>query len=318
MAAAVDLGGFEKEILPILAPGVKRVFLRAGGDMLLGIEEIRMRCGQPLMIRTAEKELAVGAGGGFTSNTARSYVVTREDIMRTIAAISDNSLYAFEEDIRKGFITISGGHRVGLAGQVVMDNGEIKSIKDFSSVCIRIAREVRGCAGEVMRSTGFSANKLENTLLVSAPRCGKTTLLRDMARQISTGSKNLKARNVVIVDERSEIAGSYLGIPQMDVGPRTDVLDGCPKAYGMIMAVRAMSPEVIITDEIGRREDVEAVQECINAGVSIISSVHAGNLEELQKRPIMKDLMAVKAFKNVVLLSRRRGPGSIEKIVRWD
>ena len=121
----------------------------------------------------------------------------------------------------------------------------------------------------------------------------------------------------MVVDERSEIAGCYRGIPQLDIGPRTDVLDACPKALGMIMAVRSLSPQVIIADEIGRTEDAEAIQECINAGVSVISSVHAGNMQELSRRPVMKNLLEQKLFQRGIVLSRRQGPGTVEEIIRW-
>ncbi len=317
MSAANEMDILKKEIFPLLAPTVKQMFLRADEKKLAKIEEIRMRCSQPLIIRDGDREYGLAPKIGITGDIGRSYCVTREDLMRTIAAISDNSLYAFEEDIRKGFITIAGGHRVGLAGQAVMQDMHIKTIKEFSSICIRVAREVRNCGSELI-NTICPANKVKNTLLVSPPRCGKTTLLRDIARLLSVGSSQHKPQNVVIVDERSELAGSYLGIPQLDVGPRTDVLDACTKAAGMIIAVRAMSPDLIITDELGRKEDVDAVQECINAGVSIISSVHAASIEELQNRPLMRDLISSQVFKNIIILSRSRGPGSIDKIVRWD
>lgn len=160
--------------------------------------------------------------------------------------------------------------------------------------------------------------KIKNTLIISPPRCGKTTILRDLARIIATGSHLHQASNVVIIDERSEIAGSYLGVPQLDVGPQTDVLDGCPKAIGIIMAIRALSPAVIITDEIGQRADVEAIRECLGAGVSIICSVHGAGIEELARRPLFKEILELRAFKVGVVLSRRHGPGSIERIIRWD
>ncbi|KUG05027.1 stage iii sporulation protein aa [hydrocarbon metagenome] len=318
MSAAHEMDLLINEIFPILPPELRKMFLRVDWKKTGYIEEIRMRCNQPLIIRNSNQEYGLDPKAGITAEINRSYQVSGEDIMRTIAAISDNSLYAFEEDIRKGFITISGGHRVGLAGQVVMQDTHIKAIKEFSSICIRIAREIRDSASGIMNSIYAPANKVRNSLLVSPPRCGKTTLLRDIARSLSSGSRQHKGRNVVIVDERSELAGCYLGIPQLDVGPRTDVLDSCTKAAGMIIAVRAMSPEVVITDELGRKEDVVAVQECLNAGVSIISSIHAGSIEELQNRPIMKDLINSRAFKNIILLSRNRGPGTVEKIVRWD
>jgi stage III sporulation protein AA len=309
---------FKNEILPIFPPSIRKALARVDEKHTIRIEEIRMRCQQPIIIRDAEKEYGLDANTGLTRDITRSYRISRDEVMRTIAAVSENSLYAFEEDIKKGFITIAGGHRVGLAGQVVMQDVGIKALKEFSSICIRIAREIKGCSAQIMNFIYTPAGQVENTLLVSPPRCGKTTLLRDMARLISLGSRQSPGKNVVIVDERSELAGCCLGVPQLDVGPRTDVLDSCPKAAGMIMAVRSMSPEVVITDEIGRQEDANAIRECINAGVSIISSIHAGSMEELHLRPVMSELIRDRAFRNVILLSRSRGPGSIEKMVRWD
>jgi stage III sporulation protein AA len=307
------------EILFILPPTIKGFFQKFDKNAFFRIEEIRMRTDQPLIIRDSEREYSVDSKGAITSSLHKAYKVTREDIIRTIAAVSDNSLYAFEEEIRKGFITIAGGHRVGLAGQVVLHNDmQIKSIKEFSSICIRIAREIKDCSKSIINKLYGPGDRVLNTLLVSPPRCGKTTLLRDIARQLSMGNDKHQGKNVVIIDERSELAGSYLGIPQLDVGPRTDVLDGCPKALGMIMAIRSMSPDVLITDELGRQEDVEAVREAVNAGVSIISSIHAGSRQELYNRPIMKELINSQAFTNIIMLSRRKGPGSIEEIIRWD
>lgn len=281
------------------------------------LEEIRLRCGQPLVVRIGERELAVGEGR-LTTAMHQGYRVERDDVFRVIASISDNSLYAFEEDIRRGFITIPGGHRVGLAGQVVLKDQGIDLIKNFGSLCFRVARQVKGCADAVMPALFSNPQKtLQNTLIVSPPRCGKTTLLRDIARRLSEGS-SYPGFNVVVVDERSEIAGCHQGVPQLDVGPRTDILDGCPKDIGMMMAIRSLSPQVIITDEIGREGDADAVMECVHAGVNVISTAHAGNLEELRQRPILRKLMADGVFKLVIVLSRRQGPGNIDQVIRWD
>lgn len=308
-----------REILPYFASPIKDLLLNLGEDHCLQLEEIRLRCGRPLVLKVGERDFTLDQRGRLSENISTGFRVGEDDIYRTIASISDNSLYAFEEEIRRGFITVAGGHRVGLAGQVVLQGEMVKTMKDFSSLCFRIAREVKDCALPLLPYIcGGSASTTVNTLIISPPRCGKTTILRDLACLLANGSKRWLARNVVIIDERSELAGSYRGIPQLDVGPRTDVLDACPKAEGMIMALRSLSPQVIITDEIGRREDVLAIQECINAGVAVISSVHASTVDELQKRPIMRELLASRAFKLAVILSRVNGPGSIQDIVRWD
>ena len=308
-----------REILPYFASPLKELLLTLEENQCLQLEEIRLRCQEPLLLKVGEQDFTLDKQGRLSEDLSTGFRVGGEDIYRAIASISDNSLYAFEEEIRRGFITVAGGHRVGLAGQVVLQGDSVKTIKDFSSICFRIAREVKDCALSLIPYINAGrSNATVNTLIISPPRCGKTTILRDLARILSSGSKRSPARNVVIIDERSELAGSYRGIPQLNVGPRTDVLDSCPKALGMIMALRSLSPQVLITDEIGRREDVEAIQECVNAGVAVISSVHASTVDELQKRPVMQELLLTRAFKLAVILSRQGGPGHIQDIVRWD
>ncbi|HNX28295.1 MAG TPA: stage III sporulation protein AA [Syntrophomonadaceae bacterium] len=304
----------KRQILPYLSLPVKNIILQLNERFFNSLEEIRLRSGQPLVMKIGDKDYAVNLNGELVKSLENVYVVTSEDIYRTIASISDNSLYAFEEEIRRGFITVPGGHRAGLAGQVVVEGSQVRTIKEFSGICLRIAREVKNCAGSVISNVIPGGSRILNTLIISPPRCGKTTFLRDITRIISSSGQ----RNVVVVDERSEIAGCYRGIPQLDVGPRTDVLDACPKALGMIMAVRALSPQVIVTDEVGRIEDAEAILECINAGVAVITSVHAGSLRELSRRPVMNKLLEQNIFQLGIVLSRGKGPGTVEELIRWD
>ncbi|HWP95920.1 MAG TPA: stage III sporulation protein AA [Syntrophomonadaceae bacterium] len=313
-----DGAKISREVLPYLSPAIRKLVGNLEEHQLAGLEELRLRCGQPLFLKFADQDRTLNSQGKLQADLTRGYQTTLEDVQRTLASISDNSIYAFEEDIRRGFITIPGGHRVGLAGQVVSHEGSIKTIKDFSSLCIRIAREVRGAARPLLAQICPDKANIRNTLIISPPRCGKTTLLRDLACSLSNGDRGRSGLNVVVVDERSELAGSYRGVPQLDVGMRSDVLDSCPKALGMNIAVRALSPQLVITDELGRREDGEAVMECINAGVKVISSIHASNLDELSKRPLMQELLACHAFQLGIVLSRARGPGTVETLIRWD
>lgn len=305
-------------IMPFLSARIKETMLNIPSECFKGMEEIRLRCGQPLVLKIGDRDCTLDECGQLQEVLSRGYIVGAEDIYRSIAAISENSLYAFEDEISRGFITIPGGHRVGLAGQIVQSGSEIKTIKDFSGIAFRIAREVKDCSQRIMGLIYPCDLEPVNTLFISAPRCGKTTILRDVARHLSQGTKRGRGCNVTVVDERSELAGTYQGRAQMDLGPRTDVLDSCPKARGMIMAIRSLAPHVLITDEIGRHEDIEAIQECVNAGVAVITSVHARNIEEVQKRPVLRELLATHAFENLIVLSRRHGPGTIEQIVRWD
>ncbi|MDD4801723.1 MAG: stage III sporulation protein AA [Syntrophomonas sp.] len=317
------MGGLNDEaiknhIVPYLSPVIKEIFLKMHTQYFKGLEEIRLRIGQPLLIKVGDRDYTLNKQGKLEDDLKRAYFVSADDIYRSVAAISDNSLYAFEEEIRRGFITLPGGHRVGLAGRTVMEGHEVKTIKDFSALSFRVAREIQGCSNEVLAHIYPRDLEPVNTLFVSAPRCGKTTILRDVARNLSLGTSRGRGCNVVVIDERSELAGAYRGRAQMNLGPRTDILDGCPKALGMIMAIRSLSPHVLITDEIGRKEDIEAVQECVNAGVAVITSIHARNIEEAQKRPLLRELLATGAFDILVVLSRSSGPGTVEEIVRWD
>lgn len=307
-----------REVLSCLPPGLEKILQYLDEEDCRELEEIRLRIGRPLLLRVNDRECTLDNKGRVHRDLNRGYLVSEDDLRRTVASLMDNSLYAFEEDIKRGFITIPGGHRVGLAGQVLAQEGQVRLVKDFSSLCIRIAREVLGCSKPLFNQICPRPGEILNTLIISPPRCGKTTILRDLARQLSSGDSYWAGCNVALIDERSELAGCYHGIPQLNVGPRTDVLDGCPKHLGMGMALRALSPRVIITDELGNREDVEAVRECINAGVQIISTVHASSMDELQKRPMLKELINLKVFSLAVFLSRRQGPGSLESLVRMN
>ncbi len=307
----------KRAVIPYFAGVLNEGLSRLKAEKYQDMEEIRLRSGQPLLLKIGENEWGLTLQGELTKHLLKAIKADKEDIYRTIASISDNSLYACEEEIRRGFITIPGGHRVGLAGQVMVQAAGIKGIKEFSSICFRLAKEKKGCARPILPQI-IANETILNTLIISPPRCGKTTILRDIARCISAGNPVCPPHNIVIIDERSEIAGTHRGLAQLDVGIRSDVLDACPKARGMMMAIRSLSPQVLIADEIGSKEDVEALQECINAGVAVICSIHARNLEEVAKRPLLDKLLAQGVFHRGVVLSRRNGPGTVEEVIRWD
>lgn len=260
------------------------------------LQEIRVKILKPLIILDGEREYIL------------QYTVTREDLKYILQRISNYSLYACEEDIRQGFITIKGGHRVGLAGECVMDNGSIKTIKNISSLNIRISRQVIGCSRKLIKYI-YNNGRVHNTMIISPPKCGKTTVLRDIARVISDGGKK-----VSIIDERSEIAACYMGVPQMNVGIRTDILDNCLKSQGMIMAIRSLSPEVLICDEIGTTKDIEALVMAFNSGVNIIVTLHGENIEDLYNRKVFKDIISNNILERVIILGSSKGVGTVEKI----
>ena len=260
------------------------------------LQEIRLKIEKPIIITSSKGEVVL------------SYILSREDIKYILQRISNYSLYAYEEEIRQGFITIKGGHRVGLAGECVMENGKVKTIRNISSLNIRICREILGCSKKVIKYI-VSNSKLLNTLIISPPKCGKTTILRDIARSLSDGGMK-----VSIIDERSEIAASYLGVPQMKVGIRTDVLDNCLKSEGLIMAIRSLSPEVIICDEIGTIKDIEALIMAFNSGVNIVVTLHGESIDDLTNRNVFKELLENKVIDRVILLSNKEGVGTIDSV----
>ena len=288
--------------MDILDEGIVKLFpprvVEALGEYLKdnALQEIRLKIEKPIIITSSKGEVVL------------SYILGREDIKYILQRISNYSLYAYEEEIRQGFITIRGGHRVGLAGECVMDNGKVKTIRNISSLNIRISKEIIGASKNIMKFI-LKDNKVNNTLIISPPKCGKTTLLRDISRNISNMGKR-----VAIIDERSEIAASYLGVPQMKVGIRTDVLDNCLKSEGLIMAIRSLSPEIIICDEIGTLKDIEALIMAFNSGVNIIVTLHGESIDDLTNRSVFKELLENNVVERVILLSNREGVGTVENV----
>lgn len=244
------------------------------------------------------------------------YIVTKEDIEETFQLICRYSVHSFIDDIKKGFITLRGGHRIGIVGKAIIENGQVKNIKHISSLNIRISREIKGCSKKVLPYVIKNKNQINNTIIISPPQCGKTTLLRDIVRNISNGNKSygFDGVKVALIDERNEIGGSYLGVAQLDVGIRTDILETCPKDLGIMMVLRSMSPDVIVTDEIGDEREIKALYTALNGGVSLITTVHGDSIEDVKNRRELKDLLEGDLFKRVVILSSKNGPGTVEKI----
>lgn len=267
------------------------------------IYEVRIKIGKPILVYSKFGESII------------NYICTKEDVNSMVQKISNYSLYAYEEDIRQGFITIKGGHRIGIAGECVMEKGEVKTIRNISSVNIRICREIIGCSDKVMKYIS-SKHRVYNTIIISPPKCGKTTIIRDIARNISNGISSLGAsgRKVVVIDERSEIGACHLGIPQSDLGMRTDVLDNCLKREGLIMAIRSLSPEVLICDEIGTKGDIEALMMAFNSGVNLITTIHGFTIEDLYKRKVFGDLLDNEILERAIILSNRNGIGTVENV----
>lgn len=234
--------------------------------------------------------------------------VTFEDLILILRNVSSNSIYSVQNDINNGFITIPGGHRIGVVGEVVLSGGKIKNIKNISSMNIRVAKEYIGISDRVIHCIKDNNNNVKNTIIVSPPLCGKTTLLRDIVRNISNSGKN-----VVVVDERGEIASMANGKCGLDVGDRTDVISYVPKEIGMQMAVRSMAPDVVFTDEIGTEEDTLAIKYLCRSGVNFVTTMHGYSLEDIMNSNI-KELVLAGYVDVVISLSKANGIGTIHKI----
>lgn len=287
-----------RQILNRLPPSIGRELEGLPASVLCNLEEIRLRCGQQIRLETGRGTQRV------------PHLVTVEELQETLNRLIRFSYYAYENDLAKGFVTIEGGHRVGVCGKVVQKNGEIALIKEISSMNIRFAKEIKGCSDHLFHRLYEQGGKVQpaNTLIISPPGCGKTTLLRDLARNFS--QNRIK---VGICDERSELAGMYQSLPSFDLGSCCDVLDRCEKTAGIRMLIRSMSPQVIFTDEIGREQDAAAIEDCLNAGACLITSMHGNSREDAAASKIGR-LLAEKAFRYLVVLTNTDGPGTVKEV----
>lgn len=290
LRTAEILGYMPENLRPLLC----RTFENAGE----ALQEIRIRSGLPLVVGTSNGSFAVLSNGELSPAVGGAYIVRASDVKRIFQAICENSVYAFSEDIRQGFVTIKGGHRVGITGRATVSGGRIETFKEISSLNIRIAREVIGAANGIAECI-ITPVGIKNTLLVAPPMGGKTTVLRDLARQIS--DRGIKT---AVADDRGEIACLYRGIPQNNIGIQTDVIENARKADAVVMLLRSMSPQLIVTDEISTAEDAQALLQCFGTGVSVIATAHGEAVEEVQSREILKPLFGGTGFKQVIMLCK--------------
>ncbi len=262
-------------------------------------EELRLRAGRPLTALLPSGERPLDAE------------VEPEELETLCDLATEFSRYAAAETIREGFLPVRGGFRVGLCGTAVMKDGANTNLKNLSSAVIRIARERRGAASNLAPRL-FQDGHFINTLILSPPGGGKTTLLRDLVRCLSEGAADCPPQRISLIDERGEVAVVYHGAPQMDVGPRTDVLDACPKALGIPIVLRAMNPQIIAVDEITLREDLTAVNLAAGCGVGLLATIHAAGVTELLQKPLYRQLLENQVFRLAVRILRDRAGRAYE------
>ena len=291
-----------EEILSCLSIRIRDVLSKLPLQISQQVEELRIRIERPIELIVKNRSYFLTEQGELTSSFQKGMCATKEDGLKIMNLISRHSVYAIEEELKRGYITISGGHRVGIAGRAIVEQGKVKFLKDISSFNVRVAKEWKGIAEPVLPLLFNRSQRIANTLLISPPRSGKTTLLRDLARLLSRGVERLDwpGCKVAVVDERSEIASCQDGLPQNDLGPRVDVLDACPKAEGMMMLIRSMSPDVIVCDEIGHKEDSNAILEAIHAGVSIIASAHGAELSDVVRDQIYNHFFFLPSLSDIL------------------
>ncbi len=293
---------FPKRIANYLNKKIVQLSNQEEKDML---EEIRIRVSKPIILKYSKKEYI-----------AEEVIVSQEEILETLQIICDNSIYSYQNQICNGYITLKGGHRVGITGNVVISEGKIVNISYISSLNFRIAKQIIGASNRILKYVlNVEENSIYNTLIISPPGAGKTTLLRDLVRKISQGMEQIQFKGITVglVDERGEIASMYKGVSQNDLGLRTDVLDNIPKYIGMKMIIRSMSPEVIVADEIGSMQDVDAINYATCCGIKGIFTAHGATLEDISLNPAIRKLIDTHIFERLIFLNKKN-KGEIDKV----
>lgn len=275
----------------------KKMAQNTNSDGMNLLEEIRIRTLRPVILKYTNKEQVL-----------EEIIPSQEEVLETLQYICNNSIYSYQTQICNGYITLKGGHRVGITGSVVISDGKVNNINYISSLNFRISKQIIGASSRILKYVlNVEENNVYNTLIISPPGAGKTTMLRDLIRKVSTGMDQIQYKGITVglVDERGEIAAMYKGIPQNDVGIRTDILDNIPKAIGMQMMIRSMAPQVIVADEIGSISDVEAINYAVCCGIKGIFTAHGKTLEDIKLNPAINKLIQTKIFERLIFLDTK-------------
>ena len=295
-----------KDILKYFPEKIKNVIEENLAD--LNLEEIRIRNNKPIILKSSNQEKLI------------RYYPNSDEMMTILQLICENSIYTYQKQIAEGFVTLKGGHRVGLSGSCVMEKGEVINISYISSFNFRISRQIIGCSKNALKYI-LDINKkiVKNTLIVSPPGSGKTTLLRDVIRQISSGIKSIKfkGQTVGVVDERGEIASLYRGEAQNEIGSKTDVIENTTKSIGMKMLIRSMAPEVIVADEIGGQNDIEVIKYAICSGCKGIFTAHGASFDDIYMNPVLKELVNSHIFEIIMFLNPKQR-GDILEVYKFN
>ena len=294
------------------------------------VSEIRLRAGAGVYVRAGEKEYYVADDGGYGVKAGDAHVMTKGELLRMLEHLTKYSPYAYDAEMRQGFLTMPGGHRVGMVGQgIVEGSGQLKGLKYISCMNIRIARQLPGVALPLLPYV-YKEKRPENVLLASPPGCGKTTYLRDLIRLVGEGNAYGPGQNISVVDERMELSAMHMGQPCMNLGGRCDVLSGVGKKEGVMMLIRSMNPSMIAVDEIGGREDMEALKKAFGCGIGLLATIHAGSMEDLLSKEYFSDMLRDGIFSRIVFLKReigvyglasvwaKKAGGGFECLKEWD